>query len=317
MGIQPTRFSLLLTPTCLGRKLYFPLDKDVKDDKLTANRQIDILCQTTGFPLVKGSVIFDGTDSHLMVLSGNPGVVHLACTPDERKYCMALYATDLLRKTLHGTGTNFKLLQHVNMSEPPDSYDGCTHVMLESASTKDVQKLLTTTSVNFVLVNFPAKQAEEPVHGFGFRKFKIQGLIKGNHSSDTESHVYMRTGEPGVSPTPNCKSVEKWIAKALKSPDSAGNRGNVLTTVIGPTKPKKFTVSAPAPATSTDNVISMIQYTVLPNVAATMRIASDTVTFLPGDPFCLLTSPDPVNFLGAPSCNYCSKLMSIASAKSS
>jgi hypothetical protein len=297
VGIQPTRFSLLLTPTCLGRKLYFPLDKDDKTGKLTgANRQIDILCQTTGFPLVKGSVIFDGTDSHLMVLSGNPGVVHLACTPDERKYCMALYATDLLRKTLHGTGTNFKLLQHVNMSEPPDSYDGCTHVMLESASTKDVQKLLTTTSVNFVLVNFPAKQAEEPVHGF--RKFKIQGLSKGNHSSGTESHVYMRTGEPGVSPTPNCKSVEKWIAKALKSPDSAGNHGNVLTTVIGPTKPKKFTVSAPAPATSTDNVISMIQYTVLPNVAATMRIASDTVTFLPGDPFCLLTSPTPLNFLG-------------------
>jgi hypothetical protein len=285
--IQPAYHTLQLIASVFDRP-YLNLDADATPDKLAANMQITLLATASGYPLGKGSVIFDVTNANLMAYSAgrvdglftSPEVVHLASFLDARTFCKARLTADTVRKDTHGT--EMKFLQHLIMQPLPSSFEGCTHVIFDSASPEALGKALVSSSVVFVLVNSPTKKVSQKSFP-GFRSVKVKGVI--NIGEDVngaftykQSVLYLRTEVPKQAMC--AVEISRYIKKARKSHESAPNKGNVLPTDLDAKSTQKYRITEKTQPGST------IVHTVLPNVAASFHIVSSnssSVTFLPGD----------------------------------
>ena len=253
----------------LAEAQYMAINAESTTGQQAANAEMLHLCQVSGHPLGEGSVVSDATQASLMMLSAaaaahsgiaklHKDIVWVFHLLDRWTYCGARWKAEAIRRA-SSTGLRLKVTKSL-----PSSFDGFTHVTCDgTTSCGDVEKALGSNSVNLVIV-VDSQHLEELL----VQQLPVDFQLVNVHGGTRRYTLFIRVHRVQQSPSPRQIDVPSRSFNATSA--------NILPTNVGRSAPPKFDVQA-----SKDGLNR--EYTVLPNVAATMhRPPNSTVTFMPG-----------------------------------
>jgi hypothetical protein len=251
----------------LAEAQYMAINAESTTGQQAANAEMLHLCQISGHPLGEGSVVSDATQASLMMLSAaaaahsgiaklHKDIVWVFHLLDRWTYCGARWKAEAIRRA-SSTGLRLKVTKSL-----PSSFDGFTHVTCDgTTSCGDVEKALGSNSVNLIIV-VDSQHLEELLV-----QLPVDFQLVNVHGGTRRYALFMRVHRVQQSPSPRQINVPSRNFNATSA--------NILPTNVGPGRsaPPKFNVQV---------IKDGLNYTVLPNVAATMHRPNGTVTYIPG-----------------------------------
>ena len=251
----------------LAEAQYMAINAESTTGQQAANAEMLHLCQVSGHPLGEGSVVSDATQASLMMLSAaaaahsgiaklHKDIVWVFHLLDRWTYCGARWKAEAIRRA-SSTGLRLKVTKSL-----PSSFDGFTHVTCDgTTSCGDVEKALGSNSVNLIIV-VDSQHLEELLV-----QLPVDFQLVNVHGGTRRYALFMRVHRVQQSPSPRQINVPSRNFNATSA--------NILPTNVGPGRsaPPKFNVQV---------IKDGLNYTVLPNVAATMHRPNGTVTYIPG-----------------------------------
>ena len=212
-------------------------------------------------------MVSDATQASLMMLSAaaaahsgiaklHKDIVWVFHLLDRWTYCGARWKAEAIRRA-SSTGLRLKVTRSL-----PSSFDGFTHVTCDgTTSCGDVEKALGSNSVNLIIV-VDSQHLEELLV-----QLPVDFQLVNVHGGTRRYALFMRVHRVQQSPSPRQINVPSRNFNATSA--------NILPTNVGPGRsaPPKFNVQV---------IKDGLNYTVLPNVAATMHRPNGTVTYIPG-----------------------------------
>ena len=249
----------------LAEAQYMAINAESTTGQQAANAEMLHLCQVSGHPLGEGSVVSDATQASLMMLSAaaaahsgiaklHKDIVWVFHLLDRWTYCGARWKAEAIRRA-SSTGLRLKVTKSL-----PSSFDGFTHVTCDgTTSCGDVEKALRSNSVNLVIV-VDSQHLEELLV-----QLPVDFQLVNVHGGTRRYALFMRVHRVQQSPSPRQINVPSRNFNATSA--------NILPTNVGRSAPPKFNVQV---------IKDGLNYTVLPNVAATMHRPNGTVTYIPG-----------------------------------
>lgn len=249
----------------LAEAQYMAINAESTTGQQAANAEMLHLCQVSGHPLGEGSVVSDATQASLMMLSAaaaahsgiaklHKDIVWVFHLLDRWTYCGARWKAEAIRRA-SSTGLRLKVTKSL-----PSSFDGFTHVTCDgTTSCGDVEKALGSNSVNLIIV-VDSQHLEELLV-----QLPVDFQLVNVHSGTRRYALFMRVHRVQQSPSPRQINVPSRNFNATSA--------NILPTNVGRSAPPKFNVQV---------IKDGLNYTVLPNVAATMHRPNGTVTYIPG-----------------------------------
>ena len=249
----------------LAEAQYMAINAESTTGQQAANAEMLHLCQVSGHPLGEGSVVSDATQASLMMLSAaaaahsgiaklHKDIVWVFHLLDRWTYCGARWKAEAIRRA-SSTGLRLKVTKSL-----PSSFDGFTHVTCDgTTSCGDVEKALGSNSVNLVIV-VDSQHLEELLV-----QLPVDFQLVNVHGGTRRYALFMRVHRVQQSPSPRQINVPSRNFNATSA--------NILPTNVGRSAPPKFNVQV---------IKDGLNYTVLPNVAATMHRPNGTVTYIPG-----------------------------------
>ena len=283
-GKRPKSLQMNELPHLAENKYIKINNADILSSDLAANAELLDLCQVSGHPLGEGSVVSDATPASLMMLSAAAAahsgiaklhkdivwVFHLLLL-DRWTYCGARWKAEAIRRA-SSAGLRLKVTRSL-----PSSFDGFTHVTCDgTTSCGDVEKALGSNSVNLVIV-VDSQHLEEPLV-----QLPVDFQLVNVHGVTRRYTLYVRVHRVQHPPSPRQIDVPSRSFNATSA--------NILPTNVGRSAPPKFDVQ----------IKDGLNYTVLPNVAATMRRPNGTVTYIPGQQLRLQVAFHPGKNLNIP-----------------
>ena len=249
----------------LAEAQYMAINAESTTGQQAANAEMLHLCQISGHPLGEGSVVSDATQASLMMLSAaaaahsgiaklHKDIVWVFHLLDRWTYCGARWKAEAIRRA-SSTGLRLKVTKSL-----PSSFDGFTHVTCDgTTSCGDVEKALGSNSVNLIIV-VDSQHLEELLV-----QLPVDFQLVNVHGGTRRYALFMRVHRVQQSPSPRQIDVPSRSFNATSA--------NILPTNVGRSAPPKFNVQV---------IKDGLNYTVLPNVAATMHRPNGTVTYIPG-----------------------------------
>ena len=249
----------------LAEAQYMAINAESTTGQQAANAEMLHLCQVSGHPLGEGSVVSDATQASLMMLSAaaaahsgiaklHKDIVWVFHLLDRWTYCGARWKAEAIRRA-SSTGLRLKVTKSL-----PSSFDGFTHVTCDgTTSCGDVEKALGSNSVNLIIV-VDSQHLEELLV-----QLPVDFQLVNVHGGTRRYALFMRVHRVQQSPSPRQINVPSRNFNATSA--------NILPTNVGRSAPPKFNVQV---------IKDGLNYTVLPNVAATMHRPNGTVTYIPG-----------------------------------
>ena len=249
----------------LAEAQYMAINAESTTGQQAANAEMLHLCQISGHPLGEGSVVSDATQASLMMLSAaaaahsgiaklHKDIVWVFHLLDRWTYCGARWKAEAIRRA-SSTGLRLKVTKSL-----PSSFDGFTHVTCDgTTSCGDVEKALGSNSVNLIIV-VDSQHLEELLV-----QLPVDFQLVNVHGGTRRYALFMRVHRVQQSPSPRQINVPSRNFNATSA--------NILPTNVGRSAPPKFNVQV---------IKDGLNYTVLPNVAATMHRPNGTVTYIPG-----------------------------------
>ena len=249
----------------LAEAQYMAINAESTTGQQAANAEMLHLCQVSGHPLGEGSVVSDATQASLMMLSAaaaahsgiaklHKDIVWVFHLLDRWTYCGARWKAEAIRRA-SSTGLRLKVTKSL-----PSSFDGFTHVTCDgTTSCGDVEKALGSNSVNLIIV-VDSQHLEELLV-----QLPVDFQLVNVHGGTRRYALFMRVHRVQQSPSPRQINVPSRNFNATSA--------NILPTNVGRSAPPKFNVQV---------IKDGLNYTVLPNVAATMHRPHGTVTYIPG-----------------------------------